>query len=130
MGDQAALLGRIWDIWVKDVENEKFMREHGDKLKELQEKLGAAQEQQKENAAKVMRGMASSSEKGLLDMVLKAWIQTRRNTIKQKELQEARLANESRLEQFTKGKSEEAKYLVQQFAGASNTGLLHACCTA
>jgi len=74
--------------------------------------------------------MASASEQGLVDLVFKGWIQCRKDTLKQKEQQDQRLAAESKLDTFTAGKSEEAKYLVQSFSGASATGLLHQCVTA
>merc|ERR1719491_379529 len=73
--------------------------------------------------------MASASENGLVGLVFKNWVQVRRETIKQKEAQESRLAGDSKLEKFTQGKSEEAKYLVQSFSSAGSTGLLHSVLT-
>jgi len=128
--DQWALLGRVFDIWRKDVDDEKFMREHGDKVLAMEERLANAKSSQKENATKVLGGMASASEHGLVDLTFKGWIQVRNDTIKQKQLQDSRLAAESKLDMFTQGKSEEAKYLVQSFSNASSTGLVHACMTA
>merc|ERR1719491_2274706 len=73
--------------------------------------------------------MASASENGLVGLVFKNWVQVRRETIKQKEAQESRLAGDSKLEKFTQGKSEEAKYLVGSFSSASTTGLMHSVMT-
>lgn len=128
--EQWALLGRVFDIWKKDVEDDKFMKENGDKVKALDEKLAQVKLVQRENAVKVLSGMASASERGLTDICLKGWIQIRKDTIRQKEMQNARLAADSKLEMFTQGKSEEAKFLVSKFAGTSTTGLAHTCLTA
>lgn len=128
--EQVALMGRTFDIWRKDIEDDKFMKENGDKVRALEERLANTKAAQKENAAKVLGGMASASEKGLVDMCFKGWIECRKETIRQKERQDARLAAETKLDKFTQGKSEEAKYLVQSFSSASHTGLVHSCLTA
>jgi len=128
--DQLMLLGRIFDVWRKDTEDAAFMREHGDKLKEMEEKLANAKAAQKESASKVMAGMAANSERGLVDLVFKSWVQLRIDTIATKEQQEKRLAAESKLDEFAKGKSEEAKFVVQKMAGSSSTGLIHECWSA
>merc|ERR1740121_2188505 len=121
--EQHALMGRIYDIWRKDVEEAKFMKENGEKVAEMEERLKNVKASQKENAAKVLGGMATASEKGLVDLVFKSWIQTRVDTIKAKQAQEARLADDSKLDKFTQGKSDEAKYLVRNFAGSNDNAL-------
>merc|ERR1719210_693661 len=128
--EQQALMGRTFDCWRKDVEDAAFMKENGDRVQALEAKLANVKQAQKENATKVLSGMASASEKGFCAQVFKSWVQVRMDSIKTKQHQEARLADESKLEQFTKGKSDEAKYLVQSFAGANNTGLMHSVVTA
>jgi hypothetical protein len=125
--DQLAAIGSCFDVWRKDAENEVFLRENGDKLAALEEKLANTKVSQKESAMKVLSGMATASEAGLLDAVVKGWIQVRLDTIKAKNAYEARIASESKLDQFAKNKSEEAKSGIQSFSAASETGVLHAC---
>lgn len=125
--DQLALFGRIFDIWVKEVEEGKFMRENGDKVRALEARLQQSQDSQKQNATKVLGGLAASSERGLLDISFKAFVSCWEEAVKAKERQQARMHAESKLDQFTSGKSEEAKFLVQSFANVSDSGLSQAC---
>lgn len=128
--DQEALKGRVFDIWRKDVEDEKFMKENGDKVRALEERLANSKASQKAHAQKVLGGMATRSDDGLVDACFKGWVQCRKDTLRAKEEQEARLAGDSKLDQFTKGKSDQAKYLVSTFSSSNKTGMVHACMTA
>lgn len=124
MADNTALLGRLFDFWRKDVEETKFVKENEDRIKALDEKLATAKATQRDNAQKVMASLAGSNTRGLMDMVLKAWIEVREDSLKAKEQMEIRQTGDTKLDQFAKHKSAEAKFIIESFAGESSTGLM------
>jgi len=126
-GQNVALLGSIYDIWRKDVEEAAFQRENGDKIKALEEKLASTQQSQKDSAKKVMAGMASRSTAGLLAAVMKAWIELREDSIKQKAAQEDRLNRQKGIDDFAKAHSEKCKYVIMKFAKQNDGVLVKEC---
>jgi len=123
--DAFAAMGICFDSWKKDVEQEGFMKENGDKLKAMEEKLANQQDAAKENATKVLSKMTTGNDAGLKSAAVKGWISVRHMTIRQDEMSKQRVFNESKLDQFAKKKSEEAKYVIKKFCAENNSGLVY-----
>lgn len=125
--ENRALLGHLYDLWKKDVDEAAFLREHGDKLQEMEARLAATKGEQRAKARKVMAGMATKSDSGLLAECLRGWIEIRLGTLKQQQAHEARLQQTARIDEFAKNKSEKTKKMIMRFAASEDTGLVHAC---
>merc|ERR1740129_1428440 len=67
------------------------------------------------------------NDAGLLGAVVRAWIEVRMESIRQKRNLEARALGASKLDEFAKHKSEQTKYIIQKFCNATDTGLVHEC---
>jgi len=123
--DNAALLGVVWDTWAKDSADGAFDRCNADKIKALEEKLANAQESQKAAAKKVLAGMGTMNDQGLLTAVLREWINIRMESLRQKKNVEARALGVSKLDEFAKHKSEQTKWIISKLCNSTNTGMLH-----
>jgi len=125
--DQANLLGDVWSIWRRQAEETKFMRESGEKVKALEEKLNNSKAAQREGAKKVLSSFCAASEQGLKEMCLKSWLEVKKEADLEREAEKAKTACQDRMEEFTKNKSESAKQLLQVFGATTETGLLSQC---
>jgi len=123
--ENVALLGIVWDTWAKDSADGAFERTNADKIKAMEERLAHAQESQKENAKKVLAGMGTMNDQGLLAAVLREWVTIRMESIRQKKNQEARALGVSKLDEFAKHKSEQTKWIISKLCSSTNAGMIH-----
>lgn len=123
-GDQMLLVDVI-KVFKSCVEDAKFDRENGDKIRALEEQLSSFKSSQAENTKRVMARMGASGDQDLVSTCLKAWINFRLEYLKDKEANDAVKAAEAKVNQFMKGHKENAKALLDKMSAGTNTGLMH-----
>jgi len=123
-GDQMLLVDVI-KVFKSVVEDAKFDRENGDKIRALEEQLASFKSSQAENTKRVMARMGASGDQDLVNTCLKAWINFRLEYLKDKEANDAVKAAEAKVNQFMKGHKENAKALLDKMSAGTNTGLMH-----
>lgn len=123
--DQARNIAFVFSFWRRDVESTKFEQDNAQKIVEMAKRLETTKKEQLDNSRKVMQRFAAAGDEVCLTLALQGWIAVRKEAVKDKEAFEAKQATETRLRQFTKNKSENAKGLLQSMAGATDTGLVH-----
>jgi len=121
--DQACLVKDVWSIWRREAEDAKFMRESGDKVAALQDKLSHIKASQRENAAKVMASFSSASDAGLKEMALKCWIEEMKETRIQKEIEKEQADFSHKMKALNESKTETTKQIMSMMAGSSDQGL-------
>jgi hypothetical protein len=123
-GDQL-LLQDVIKVFKSVVEDAKFDKENGDKIRALEEQLSSFKSSQAENTKRVMARMGASGDQDLVSTCLKAWINFRLEYLKDKEANDAVKAAEAKVNQFMKGHKENAKALLDKMSAGTNTGLMH-----
>jgi len=123
-GDQMLLVDVI-KVFKSCVEDAKFDRENGDKIRAVEEQLASFKSSQAENTKRVMARMGASGDQDLVNTCLKAWINFRLEYLKDKEANDAVKAAEAKVNQFMKGHKENAKALLDKMSAGTNTGLMH-----
>jgi len=120
-----ALLVDVLKVFRSCVEDAKFDRDNGDKIRALEEQLGNFKSSQAENTKRVMARMGAQGDQELVNTCLKAWINFRLEYMKDKEANDAVKAAEAKVNQFMKGHKENAKALLDKMSAGTNTGLCH-----
>jgi len=123
-GDQMLLVDVI-KVFKSVVEDAKFDRDNGDKIRALEDQLASFKSSQAENTKRVMARMGASGDQDLVSTCLKAWINFRLEYLKDKEANDAVKAAEAKVNQFMKGHKENAKALLDKMSAGTNTGLMH-----
>jgi len=119
------LLVDVIKVFKSCVEDAKFDRENGDKIRALEDQLSSFKSSQAENTKRVMARMGASGDQDLVNTCLKAWINFRLEYMKDKEANDAVKAAEAKVNAFMKGHKENAKALLDKMSAGTNTGLLH-----
>jgi len=123
-GDQL-LLQDVIKVFKSCVEDAKFDRDNGDKIRALEEQLASFKSSQAENTKRVMARMGASGDQDLVNTCLKAWINFRLEYLKDKEANDAVKADEAKVNQFMSGHKENAKALLNKMSAGTDTGLMH-----
>jgi len=123
-GDQM-LLADIIKVFRSCVEDAKFDRDNGDKIRALEEQLSSFKSSQADNTKRVMARMGAQGDQDLVNTCLKAWINFRLEYLKDKEANDAVKAAEAKVNQFMNGHKENAKALLNKMSAGTDTGLMH-----
>jgi len=124
-GTQEQLIQEVFNIWSEDIKEAKFNIAAAADIAAMEARLGGMNDQANKNAKKVLARCGAASEQQIRDMCFVAWVDCYKEYLKNKEEEDAVRAEEKRIQEFMKSHSENAKGLLNNMAGATNTGLLH-----
>jgi len=124
-GTQEQLIQEVFNIWSEDIKEAKFNIAAAADIAAMEARLGGMNDQANKNAKKVLARCGAASEQQIRDMCFVAWVDSYKEYLKNKEEEDAVRAEEKRIQEFMKSHSDNAKGLLNNMAGATNTGLLH-----
>jgi len=124
-GKQESLIQEVFNIWSSDIKEAKANLAAAADVAAMEARLGAMNGQANANAKKVLARCGAASEQQIRDMCFVAWVDSYKEYLKNKEEEDAVRAEEKRIQEFMKSHSDNAKGLLNNMAGATNTGLLH-----
>merc|ERR1719265_219698 len=127
-GEQdTALVQQCFQAIKQEIDEQKFMRENGAAMSELQDKLKNLADTQSSNAKKVLGRMNAESGVGLMTYCFQAWVKFWEDYNKNKEYEDALKASEKKVAEFMKNQNDGAKSVLNRMNQGSNTGLLALC---
>mmetsp|Transcript_19202 Transcript_19202/g.55753 ORF Transcript_19202/g.55753 Transcript_19202/m.55753 type:complete len:529 (-) Transcript_19202:20-1606(-) len=129
-GSERLLLAESVRVWAKLVLEEKEERALAGDLESARQKMGGLKMAQKDNAKKSMIRMCQGNDESLTNLCLQEWAKITAEERKNKAFNEEVRAQEAKMQQYLKGKNEQAKGVLNRMAGSSETGLLHGCFSA
>lgn len=124
------LLSEIMEIWTQVAKEEKFQRDSAAAVAAMAARLAAAQGSQAEKAKQFLTHMGAKNEGMLVSVCFQGWIQDYEDFKKEKEHEEEVRLKQEKMAEFLKGKSDNAKRMLQMVGGSTNTGLLTSVVTA
>merc|ERR1712048_223159 len=119
------LLQAVLKVFQDTVDEARFEKENGEKIRAMEEQLSSFKSSQAENTKAVLGRMAAQGDAGLMDMCLKAWINFRLDYLKDKEANDAVMAAEKRVQAFMKSHQENAKTVMDKMSAGTDSGLQH-----
>merc|ERR1719263_442546 len=123
-GFLGSLTGEVFKVWQEVLEEKKADLASAEQVRELEEELRLCQSHQAESAKKVMARCGAASGVGLRDMCFHEWLTYHKAYLKYKEFEDKVKEEEARIAQFMKGKSDEAKGLLNRMSSGSDSCLL------
>jgi len=128
-GDMS-LLEACFKVFRDTVEEGKWVKENGDKIKQLEDQLHSFKSSQLENTKRVLGRMSAEGDNTLVDLCFKGWINYRLEYLKDKEANDAIKAAQNKLNAFMKGHQENAKALLDKMSSGTDSGLVNTMVTA
>merc|ERR1719171_296541 len=122
-GDQA-IVEEVYYLLKKEVEDKLIEAETQRKMKEMEAKMKAQSDKNKENTKSVLMRNLAASDNMLMDTCVEAWKSWLIEYKKNKETEDAVKAAEQRVEAFMKGKSDGAKSIIDKMNNATDSGLV------
>jgi hypothetical protein len=129
-GKTQGLIGEVFELWKKDIEDAKAELESAGKLAEMEARLKSCADHASESAKKVLARCGAASGVGLRDVCMHEWINFHKEYLKNKEMEDAIKAEEARIAEFMKNHSDNAKGLLNNMSKGTDSGLLHEVLTA
>merc|ERR1719324_2296102 len=127
----SALVGEVFAYLCKEPQQRKADEEAAKKLKEIEAKLAAQAGKNKDNAKAVLMRNLAQGDNMLMDVCLEAWKGWLADYKKNKDTEDAIKAQEAKVAEFMKNKSDGAKSMVcistLSFSGQNSAGL-SVCC--
>jgi len=124
-GSNKVLQTECFRVWAKDVQDEKEEKELKGHMDATRTKMGNLKAHQKENAKQSMMRIVAGNEESMRSAAWQAWFSFHQDYQKNKDFEKLVRAQEERMNDFIKRKSEEAKGVLSKMAGSSDTGLVH-----
>jgi len=122
-----ALVAQCFIAIKQEIDEQKFTRENGAAMAELQDKLKNMADTQSANAKKVLGRMNAESGVGLMTYIFQAWVKFWEDYNKNKEYEDALKESEKKVAEFMKNQNDGAKSVLNRMNQGSNTGLLGLC---
>merc|ERR1719152_971444 len=119
-----ALVGEVFRYLVKEPQQRKADEEAAKKLAEIEAKLAAQAGKNKDNAKAVLMRNLAQGDNMLMDVCLEAWKSWLVEYKKNKESEDAIKAQEAKVAEFMKNKSDGAKSVIDRMNSATDTGLV------
>merc|ERR1719313_2553730 len=120
----SALIGDVFSYLCKEPQQRKADEEAAKKLAEIEAKLAAQAGKNKDNAkAVLMRNLAQGGNM-LMDVCLEAWKGWLADYKKNKDTEDAIKAQEAKVAEFMKNKSDGAKSVIDKMNSATDSGLV------
>jgi len=124
-GTQEQLIQEVFNIWSEDIKEAKFNVSAAADIAAMEARLGGMADQAAANAKKVLARCGAATGVALRDICWNEWKNFHLDYLKNKEMEDAVKAEEKKIAEFMKSHSDNAKGLLNNMAGATNTGLLH-----
>merc|ERR1712224_466046 len=119
-----ALVGEVFAYLCKEPQGRKADEEAARKLAEIEAKLAAQAGKNKDNAKAVLMRNLAQGDNMLMDVCLEAWKSWLVEYKKNKESEDAVRAQEQKVADFMKSKSEGAKGVIDRMNAATDSGLV------
>merc|ERR1719359_886767 len=120
----SALIGEVFAYLCKEPQQRKADEEAEKKLKEIEAKLAAQAGKNKDNAKAVLMRNLAQGDNMLMDVCLEAWKSWLVEYKKDKESEDAVKAQEAKVADFMKSKSDGAKSVIDRMNSATDSGLV------
>merc|ERR1712028_228881 len=122
-----ALIQQCFTAIKQEIDEQKFLRDNGSAMSELQDKLKNLADTQSANAKKVLGRMNAESGVGLMTYVFQAWVKFWEDYNKNKEFEDALKVSEQKVAEFMKNQNDGAKSVLNRMNEASGAGLMALC---
>merc|ERR1719420_1016287 len=119
-----ALVGEVFAYICKPVAQRKADEEAAKKLAEIEAKLAESMAKGKENAKAVLMRNLAQGDNMLMDVCLEAWKGWLADYKKNKDTEDAIKAQEAKVAEFMKNKSDGAKSVIDKMNSATDSGLV------
>merc|ERR1711959_349561 len=119
-----ALVGEVFAYLCKEPKARKEDEEAARKLAEIEAKLAAQAGKNKDNAKAVLMRNLAQGDNMLMDVCLEAWKSWLVEYKKNKESEDAVKAQEAKVAEFMKNKSDGAKSVIDKMNSATDSGLV------
>jgi len=119
-----ALVGEVFAYLCKEPQGRKADEEAARKLAEIEAKLAAQAGKNKDNAKAVLMRNLAQGDNMLMDVCLEAWKSWLVEYKKNKESEDAVKAQEAKVAEFMKNKSDGAKSVIDKMNSATDSGLV------
>merc|ERR1712100_403207 len=120
----SALIGEVFGYLCKEPQARKADEEAAKKLAEIEAKLAAQAGKNKDNAKAVLMRNLAQGDNMLMDVCLEAWKSWLVEYKKNKESEDAVKAQEAKVAEFMKNKSDGAKSVIDKMNSATDSGLV------
>merc|ERR1719310_527002 len=120
----SALIGEVFAYLCKEPQQRKADEEAEKKLKEIEAKLAAQAGKNKDNAKAVLMRNLAQGDNMLMDVCLEAWKGWLADYKKNKDTEDAIKAQEAKVAEFMKNKSDGAKSVIDKMNAATDSGLV------
>merc|ERR1719236_49588 len=120
----SALIGEVFGYLCKALVERKADEEAARKLAEIEAKLAAQAGKNKDNAKAVLMRNLAQGDNMLMDVCLEAWKSWLVEYKKNKESEDAVKAQEAKVAEFMKNKSDGAKSVIDKMNSATDSGLV------
>mmetsp|Transcript_18042 Transcript_18042/g.54365 ORF Transcript_18042/g.54365 Transcript_18042/m.54365 type:complete len:552 (-) Transcript_18042:100-1755(-) len=125
-GNGRALLLECFRLWAKDSQDEKEEKELAGTMEASRAKMGKLKAAQKDNAQKSMMRIVAGNEESLRNIAWQSWVSVHEELKKNQDFEKLVKAQEEKMQEFMKRKTEEAKGVLSKISSSSETGLVHA----
>eukprot|EP00429_Kryptoperidinium_foliaceum_P127922 CAMPEP_0176264800 /NCGR_PEP_ID=MMETSP0121_2-20121125/41815_1 /TAXON_ID=160619 /ORGANISM="Kryptoperidinium foliaceum, Strain CCMP 1326" /LENGTH=663 /DNA_ID=CAMNT_0017604813 /DNA_START=14 /DNA_END=2002 /DNA_ORIENTATION=+ len=115
------LVGDVFFTWKRGVDAEKFEREHGETIAQLQEKLSNAKTSSVESAQRMVVQMFAVDSEKLLQVAMQAWGDLIRVAYEKKQVAEEAKSVQDRITRSGTKMMESSKHFVQSMANRAET---------
>merc|ERR1712028_184448 len=122
-----ALIQQCFTAIKQEIDEQKFLRDNGSAMSELQDKLKNLADTQSANAKKVLGRMNAESGVGLMTYVFQAWVKFWEDYNKNKEYEDALKESEKKVAEFMKNQNDGAKSVLNRMNEGSKAGLMSLC---
>merc|ERR1712193_191862 len=119
-----ALVGEVFAYLCKEPQGRKADEEAARKLAEIEAKLAAQAGKNKDNAKAVLMRNLAQGDNMLMDVCLEAWKGWLADYKKNKDTEDAIKAQEAKVAEFMKNKSDGAKSVIDKMNSATDSGLV------
>merc|ERR1712054_734644 len=120
----SALIGEVFAYLCKEPQQRKADEEAAAKLAEIEAKLAAQAGKNKDNAKAVLMRNLAQGDNMLMDVCMEAWKGWLADYKKNKESEDAVKAQEAKVAEFMKNKSDGAKSVIDKMNSATDSGLV------
>merc|ERR1712216_1015940 len=120
----SALIGEVFSYLCKEPQQRKADEEAAKKLAEIEAKLAESMAKGKDNAKAVLMRNLAQGDNMLMDVCLEAWKSWLVEYKKNKESEDAVKAQEAKVAEFMKNKSDGAKSVIDKMNSATDSGLV------
>jgi len=124
-GSEKLLLAECTRVWALHIQDEREERELAGQYAAARQKIGNLKEAQKENAKRSMMRICQGNDQSLTLLCFQEWVKSTEESRREKAFNEQVRTTQAKMQEFLKGKNDQATGVLSRMAGSSDTGLLH-----